>query len=120
MSKPHIASFRNQLGDFSASPRLLLLTPFACDGPGGAARSSQGAGPANAPGSQPQPGLRLNGDYCGFGAGAGASGLTAIWPGSVRKISGLPRNVEIWPVTWTFLPSSLSMSWNLPLFPRET
>ena len=29
MSKPHIASFQNQLGDFSASPRLLLLAGMA-------------------------------------------------------------------------------------------
>jgi CIC family chloride channel protein len=29
MSKPHLASFHNQLGDFSASPRLLLLAGMA-------------------------------------------------------------------------------------------
>jgi H+/Cl- antiporter ClcA len=38
MSKPHIASFQNQLGDFSASPRLLLLSGMAVvAGWGGAA-----------------------------------------------------------------------------------
>ncbi len=38
MSKPHIASFHNQLGDFSASPRLLLLAGMAVvAGCGGAA-----------------------------------------------------------------------------------
>jgi chloride channel protein, CIC family len=38
MSKPHIASFQNQLGDFSASPRLLLLAGMAVvAGCGGAA-----------------------------------------------------------------------------------
>ena len=38
MSKPHIASFHNQLGDFSASPRLLLLSGMAVvAGCGGAA-----------------------------------------------------------------------------------
>ena len=38
MSKPSIASFHNQLGDFSASPRLLLLAGMAVvAGWGGAA-----------------------------------------------------------------------------------
>jgi CIC family chloride channel protein len=40
MSKPHIASFQNQLGDFSASPRLLLLAGMAIVGGIGGAISA--------------------------------------------------------------------------------